>query len=87
MTLPWEEPATCPVFDCLFDIFAKIPLVEKSGSPVLVREGAAASRRRTDCSLDELRVELVSVFSFNLLLASKGWKMQEQTGNGKALVH
>lgn len=48
--LPREKPTTCPVFDRLFDIFAKIPLVESQASRAGI--GVAVSRRHMDCSVD-----------------------------------
>lgn len=58
--LPREKPTTCPVFDRLFDIFAKIPLVESQAS--CARIGIAASHWRLDCSVDGMQAEL-SVFN------------------------
>lgn len=48
--LPREKPTTCPVFDRLFDIFAKIPLVESQASCAGI--GIAASHWLMDCSVD-----------------------------------
>lgn len=46
--LPREAPTTC--LDCLFDIFAKTPLVESQAG--CAGYGMAASHWHMDCSVD-----------------------------------